>query len=106
MRSLPKGTDTADLPDMAHFRGHGIDRSTVCCHSPLCGHQHGLTFDDLAIYGVNDVTKLWELAPRYTKCRLRNADVQPHWSQSRELFQTPGATLNQSLGCRPLRLAL
>jgi len=26
MRSLPKGIEPADLPDLAHFRGHGIDR--------------------------------------------------------------------------------
>ncbi len=26
MRSLPKGIDPADLPDLAHYRGHGIDR--------------------------------------------------------------------------------
>jgi hypothetical protein len=26
MRSLRKGIDPADLPDLAHYRGHGIDR--------------------------------------------------------------------------------
>jgi len=26
MRKLPNGINYASLPDMAHYRGHGIDR--------------------------------------------------------------------------------
>ncbi len=36
MRWLPKGLDPNSLPDLAHYRAHGIDRVTAWCLTPLC----------------------------------------------------------------------
>jgi len=83
MRQLPKGVDPNSLPDLAHYRGHGIDRVTAWCLTPLCCHQARLTFADLAKHGARDTTSLWDLAPRLkcTKCGRQNAELQPDWSQ-------------------------
>jgi hypothetical protein len=48
MRRIPKGVDPKPLPDLAHYRGHGIDRVTVWCLTPLCWRKVRLTFADLA----------------------------------------------------------
>ena len=50
MRRLPKGVDASSLPDLAHYRGHGIDRLTAWCLTPLCCHQGTVTFVELAAY--------------------------------------------------------
>jgi hypothetical protein len=83
MRRLPKGVDPKSLPDLAHYRGHGIERITVWCHTPLCFHQSPLTFADLAAHGARDTTTLWEISPRLkcTVCGRKNAELQPDWSQ-------------------------
>jgi hypothetical protein len=83
MRRLPKGIDPSFLPDLAHYRGHGIDRVTAWCLTPLCHHQETLSFGELAAYGASDTTKLWDLLPRLkcTKCGRQYADLQPDWSQ-------------------------
>jgi hypothetical protein len=67
MRRLPKGIDPKSLPDLAHYRGHGIDRVTVWCLTRLCFHQARLTFADLATHGVCETTTLWDLTPKL-KC--------------------------------------
>src|ERR1700674_4242079 len=83
MRALPKGIDPADLPDLAHYRGHGVDRINAWCLTPLCHHQAALTFDQLREHGAKDSSKLWDLGRRLrcTVCGRQNADVQPDWSQ-------------------------
>jgi hypothetical protein len=60
MRRLPKGIDPSSLPDLAHYRGHGIDRVTAWCLTPFCFHQNTLSFGELAAYGARDTTKLWD----------------------------------------------
>ncbi len=47
MRALPKGINQAELPDLAHYRGHGIDRINAWCLTPLCHHRAALTFERL-----------------------------------------------------------
>jgi len=83
MRGLPKGIDPNSLPDFAHYKGHGIDRITAWCLTPFCCHQARLTFEALAAHGAVETTKLLAVKPRLkcTKCRRRNADVQPDRSQ-------------------------
>ena len=84
MRSLPKGIDAADLPDLAHYRGHGIDRINAWCLTPLCHHQASLTFDELRALGAREGTKLWDVKQRLrcTACGRQNADVQRDWSRT------------------------
>src|SRR5262249_4077718 len=60
MRRLPKGVDPNSLPDLAHYRGHGIDRVTAWCLTPFCFHQARVTFADLARHGAVDRTALWD----------------------------------------------
>jgi hypothetical protein len=43
----PKGIDPSSLPDLAHYKGHGIDRVTAWCLTPLCHHQRTLSFGEL-----------------------------------------------------------
>jgi hypothetical protein len=44
----PPGTNPTSLPDIAHYRSHGIDRITAWCLTPFCCHQGMVTFDELA----------------------------------------------------------
>jgi hypothetical protein len=83
MRPLPPGINPASLPDIAHYRGHGIDRITAWCLTPFCYHQGKVTFDELAAHGAGDTTKLLAVKPRLkcTKCGGQHADLQPDWSQ-------------------------
>jgi hypothetical protein len=37
MRRLPKGVHANSLPDLAHYRGHGIDRITANHWSQFSG---------------------------------------------------------------------
>jgi hypothetical protein len=55
MRRLPKGVDPNSLPDLAHYRGHGVDRITAWCLTPLCFHQARLTFADLKRHTLRPV---------------------------------------------------
>jgi len=34
LRQLPAGITHASLPDLGHYRGHGIDRLHAWCHAP------------------------------------------------------------------------
>jgi hypothetical protein len=79
MPKLPTGIAHASLSDLGHYRGHGIDRLRAWCLGPMCFHEGRLTFDELAVHGVNDQTKLWDvgLRLRCTRCGARNADTQP-----------------------------
>jgi len=54
----PTALDPAILPDLAHYRSHGIDRITAWCLTPFCDHQGTVTFDDLAAHGAGETTKL------------------------------------------------
>jgi hypothetical protein len=83
MRRLPKGVDPNSLPDLAHYRGHGIDRITAWCLAPFCCHQATVTFDELTAHGVGEATKLLAVKPRLkcTQCGGRHAYLQPDWSQ-------------------------
>ena len=58
IRRLPEGIDPNLLPDLAHYRGHGIDRVTAWCLTPLCFHQAVLTFADLATHGARETATL------------------------------------------------
>jgi hypothetical protein len=100
MRSLPKGIDPNCLPDIAHHRGHGIDRVRVWCLTRQCFHQAHVTFADLATYGGRETTTLWDLTPKLkcTKCGRQNAELQPDWSQA---SQQPARGIN--LGCHASR---
>ncbi len=83
MPSLPSGIDPASLPDIAHYRGHGINRITAWCLTPFCCHQAKLTFEELSAHGASETTKLIAVKPRLkcSKCGGRHADLQPDWSQ-------------------------
>jgi len=80
---LPTGIDSASLPDIAHYRSHGIDRITAWCLTPFCSHQAKLTFEQLLAHGARETTKLLAVKPRLkcTKCGRQYADLQPDWSQ-------------------------
>ena len=60
MRQLPKGVDPNLLPDLAHYRGHGIGCIVAWCLTPGGCHRAPLTFEELAAHGASD-----------TKCRTR-----------------------------------
>ena len=79
----PTDIDPDTLPDLAHYRGHGIDRIRAWCLTPFCCHKGALTFEQLTAYGARDTTKLLALKSRLkcTKCGARYADLQPDWSQ-------------------------
>jgi hypothetical protein len=79
----PTGIVPASLPDIAHYRSHGIDRITAWCLTPCCCHQAVLTFDELAAHGADETTMLLTVKPRLkcTKCGGQHADLQPDWSQ-------------------------
>ncbi len=76
---LPTTIDPASLPDIAHYRSHGIDRITAWCLTPFCCHQGTVTFDDLTAPDAGEATKLLAMKPRLkcTKCGGRQADLQP-----------------------------
>ena len=80
---LPTGIDPASLPDIAHYRSHGIDRITAWCLTAFRCHQSVLTFDELEAHGARETTKLMAVKPRLkcTKCGGQYADLQPDWSQ-------------------------
>ena len=86
MRRLPKGIEPHSLPDVAHFKGHGIEGVKVWCHTPLCYHQRIFSFSELERYGVRDTTRVWDLLPHLTctRCGERSADLQPDWSRRSE----------------------
>src|SRR3954463_10448578 len=48
MRKLPAGITNESLPDLGHYRAHGIDRMRAWCHGPMCWHEALLTFDAVA----------------------------------------------------------
>jgi len=75
--------DPVSLPDLAHYRSHGIDRITAWCLTPFCCHQAVLTFEELAAHGADEATKLLAVKPRLkcTKCGGLHADLQPDWSR-------------------------
>src|SRR6266567_8811936 len=75
--------DTTSLPDIGHYRSHGIDRITAWCLTPFCCHQGTVTFDELAAHGAGEMTKLLAVKPRLkcTRCGGQHADLQPDWSQ-------------------------
>ena len=58
MRLPSIGIDPATLPDIAHYRSHGIDRITAWCLTRFCCHQAALTFEELAAHGAGETTKL------------------------------------------------
>jgi hypothetical protein len=78
---MPNSIDPDSLPDIAHYRSHGIDRVTAW--TPFCCHQAKLTFEELAAHGAGETTKLLAVKPRLkcTKCGGQHADLQPDWSQ-------------------------
>jgi hypothetical protein len=71
MRPLPPGIDPASLPDIAHYRRHGIDRITAWCLAPFCRHQGTVTFAELATHGASERTKLLALKPGLTCTKVR-----------------------------------
>jgi len=78
-----RSTSPESLPDIAHYRSHGINRITAWCLTPFCFHQSKITFERLARYGVRETTKLLHIQPRLkcTKCGRQRAELQPDWSQ-------------------------
>jgi hypothetical protein len=54
----------AGLPDIAHYRSHGIDRITTWCLTPFCCHQAKPTFEELAGHGARETRKLLAVKPR------------------------------------------
>ena len=80
---LPTTIDPASLPDIAHYRSHGIDRITAWFLTPFCSHRAKVTFEELAAHGAGETMKLLAVKPRLkcTKCGGQYADLQPDWSQ-------------------------
>ncbi len=61
--------DPVSLPDLAHYRSHGIDRITAWCLTPFCCHQAVLPFEELAAHGADEATKLLAVKPRLHQVR-------------------------------------
>src|SRR5262245_10181338 len=71
------------LPNLDHYRGHGIDRARAWCSARGCIHEGVVTFAELEAHGASGSTKLKPLGARFrcTVCGGLGADVRPDWSQ-------------------------
>ena len=71
------------LPDLAHFRSHGLDRLLVYCSARDCWHEGTVTFAELTRRSIPETATVVDLrrVMSCSRCGASNPDVRPDWSQ-------------------------